>query len=73
MLSAIILGFCFILMQIFEFFDCGADVIDCFYYSCCFCTVGLHFSHVLVGLVALIVCLILGEEVMGCYYITLCV
>lgn len=53
MLLTILLGSCFVLLQAFEFFDCGCDLLGGSYYATAFSTVGLHFTHVFLGLVAL--------------------
>ncbi|WP_204107554.1 cytochrome c oxidase subunit 3 [Streptococcus dysgalactiae] len=55
LLLTIILGWCFILLQVYEFYDCQCDITYCIYQSICFCTVGLHFTHVLGGVVVLTV------------------
>nr|YP_009681601.1 cytochrome c oxidase subunit III [Tracheophilus cymbius]QDP13008.1 cytochrome c oxidase subunit 3 [Tracheophilus cymbius] len=61
LLLTIFLGCCFILLQVFEFYDCECDLTYCVYQACCLCTVGLHFSHVVGGVVALSWLYFLGE------------
>nr|YP_010693880.1 cytochrome c oxidase subunit III [Morishitium polonicum]WCD42517.1 cytochrome c oxidase subunit 3 [Morishitium polonicum] len=58
----IILGVCFIILQCFEFYGCDCDISYCVYQASCFCTVGLHFSHVLAGVIALSVLYFVGED-----------
>nr|YP_009261928.1 cytochrome c oxidase subunit III [Echinochasmus japonicus]AKL39056.1 cytochrome c oxidase subunit III [Echinochasmus japonicus] len=62
LLGTIILGACFIGVQLAEFYSASCDLLFCIYQAVCFCTVGLHFIHVLGGLVALSVLLISGAE-----------
>lgn len=57
------LGIRFILLQLFEFYDCDCDVLRRVYYACSFCTVGLHFTHVFMGVAGLIVLLFLGANI----------
>lgn len=52
------LGVCFVFLQLWEFFDCECDVLYCSYFGAAFCTVGLHFTHVFVGVLAMIVLLV---------------
>lgn len=61
LLLTIILGRRFIGLQIFEFYECGCDITFCVYDAVCFCTVGLHFLHVLGGLVALSLLYVCGD------------
>nr|UDU84941.1 cytochrome c oxidase subunit 3 [Orientocreadium sp. HS] len=69
----LILGSGFLLLQLWEFYDCECDIIHSVYHAGSFCTVGLHFSHVLAGVVALVVLLSLGVELVSWYYMTLMV
>nr|QWV61010.1 cytochrome c oxidase subunit 3 [Euryhaliotrema johni] len=71
--ATILLGIAFVLLQFIEFSYCGVDLITSVYHACCFCTVGLHFTHVLIGLLLLIVLFCVGETVFGYYYATLMV
>lgn len=56
------MGLGFIGVQLAEFYTCGCDVLFCVYQAACFCTVGLHFLHVLGGLIGLSVLLWIGGE-----------
>lgn len=62
----IMLGVGFIFLQLFEFFDCECDVLYRAYMGAAFCTVGLHFLHVLLGVVAMRV--VLFSEIKFNYY-----
>nr|WSP01988.1 cytochrome c oxidase subunit 3 [Wallinia sp. URM-2015] len=62
------LGSCFVLLQMFEFYDCFCDLLYSSYYAVAFCTVGLHFSHVLMGLVGLTILFFLGGSLKDMYY-----
>lgn len=50
LLLTLVLGLLFVVLQLFEFYDCGCDLLMDSFYCSCFCTVGLHFAHVVVGL-----------------------
>nr|AYH51403.2 cytochrome c oxidase subunit III [Posthodiplostomum centrarchi] len=50
-----VLGFCFMLVQFFEFNESSCYFLDCPYYVAAYSTVGLHFLHVLGGLTVLLV------------------
>nr|YP_006460022.1 cytochrome c oxidase subunit III [Tetrancistrum nebulosi]ADN44058.1 cytochrome c oxidase subunit III [Tetrancistrum nebulosi] len=71
LVGTIILGIGFVMLQMVEFSECDSGLISSVYHASCFCTVGLHFSHVVIGLSLLIVLLIKGAEVIGEYYTTL--
>lgn len=73
LLSTILLGACFILLQLYEFYDCDCGLLYRVYYAAAFCTVGLHFSHVLLGLIVLRLVLYLGILHIGKYYVDLAV
>nr|YP_010166570.1 cytochrome c oxidase subunit III [Tamerlania zarudnyi]QRV61239.1 cytochrome c oxidase subunit III [Tamerlania zarudnyi] len=51
----IVLGCCFVLVQLREFYVCFYDCTFDAFYTACFFLVGLHFLHVLVGLLGLCV------------------
>jgi len=53
--ATLFLGRGFIVMQAFEFYDCDCDILFTVYNAARFCTVGLHFLHVVIGLVGLLV------------------
>nr|BDB04164.1 cytochrome c oxidase subunit III [Fasciola gigantica]BDB04188.1 cytochrome c oxidase subunit III [Fasciola gigantica]BDB04224.1 cytochrome c oxidase subunit III [Fasciola gigantica]BDB04236.1 cytochrome c oxidase subunit III [Fasciola gigantica]BDB04248.1 cytochrome c oxidase subunit III [Fasciola gigantica] len=63
LLLTIILGFGFLVLQMFEFYDCECDFTFCVYGSVCFSTVGLHFLHVFGGLIALCFLYFFGDVV----------
>lgn len=42
-------------------------LVDRRFYASRFCTVGLHFRHVIVGIAGLVVILVVGEGVLGFY------
>nr|ALD62338.2 cytochrome c oxidase subunit 3 [Echinostoma hortense] len=58
----IVLGSLFMLLQVFEFYDCSTDATFSLYMAVCFCTVGLHFLHVLLGLTVLSIVFSLGPD-----------
>nr|AYV63033.1 cytochrome c oxidase subunit III [Haplorchis taichui] len=62
LLISIFLGFGFVCLQLWEFFDCECDVLYCTYFGAAFCTVGLHFSHVVAGVAAMTVLLVSGWD-----------
>nr|QJD07226.1 cytochrome c oxidase subunit 3 [Capsaloides cristatus] len=66
----ILLGLGFILLQLFEFSECEVTILSTSYHASCFSTVGLHFSHVLIGLILLSGCLFINESNLGFYYAT---
>nr|AWW03135.1 cytochrome c oxidase subunit III [Cichlidogyrus mbirizei] len=71
--ATIILGLGFIALQMVEFSECPVYMFSSVYHACCFSAVGLHFSHVLIGVVGLINLLVVGAKVFGEYYSTLVV
>lgn len=71
LLSTILLGIGFVCLQVVEFRECYVDLVRTVYHAACFCTVGLHFSHVVIGLAFLVVLLVVGSAVFGEYYYTL--
>nr|YP_010461003.1 cytochrome c oxidase subunit III [Artyfechinostomum malayanum]UUF68156.1 cytochrome c oxidase subunit III [Artyfechinostomum malayanum] len=62
LLATIILGSGFILLQLYEFYDSWCDITFCYYQGVCFATVGLHFMHVMGGLIAMTTMLCCGEK-----------
>lgn len=60
------LGLLFIFVQVFEFYGSASDALYCLYFRASYLTVGLHFTHVVVGLLAMTFLLIIGAE--GHYY-----
>nr|YP_003934523.1 cytochrome c oxidase subunit III [Benedenia hoshinai]ABK58252.1 cytochrome c oxidase subunit 3 [Benedenia hoshinai] len=71
LLLTIILGIGFVLLQGFEFNECDLTILNSSYHASCFCTVGLHFTHVVIGLILLLGCLLIGYNVLTAYYTTL--
>nr|YP_011003935.1 cytochrome c oxidase subunit 3 [Dactylogyrus simplex]WPS93113.1 cytochrome c oxidase subunit 3 [Dactylogyrus simplex] len=71
LLATLILGAGFVWLQLIEFGECPVSIVSSVYHASCFCTVGLHFSHVLIGLIFLAVLFIAGSDVFGDYYTTL--
>nr|UFQ88503.1 cytochrome c oxidase subunit III [Rhinebothrium sp. 3 DJM-2021]UFQ88539.1 cytochrome c oxidase subunit III [Rhinebothrium sp. 3 DJM-2021]UFQ88551.1 cytochrome c oxidase subunit III [Rhinebothrium sp. 3 DJM-2021] len=67
----IVLGLGFVMMQLAEMNDIGMNIFDSSFHASSFCTVGLHFSHVIVGAVALSIVLVLGVHAAGEYRCTL--
>lgn len=63
----ILLGGGFVCLQFVEMGEIIMNLFDSRFYASRFCTVGLHFSHVLVGLMGLITCLVVGSNVLGVY------
>ena len=72
LLISIMLGVRFIFLQLFEFFDCECDLLYSTYMGAAFCTVGLHFTHVAVGVIGMIVLLVWGTSARH-YYASLVV
>nr|WRY68994.1 cytochrome c oxidase subunit 3 [Cichlidogyrus thurstonae] len=73
LIITILLGFGFIGLQMVEFSECPVYIVSSVYHACCFSAVGLHFSHVLIGVIGLINLLFVGVRVFGDYYSTLVV
>nr|YP_009938504.1 cytochrome c oxidase subunit III [Prosthogonimus cuneatus]QNU39788.1 cytochrome c oxidase subunit III [Prosthogonimus cuneatus] len=69
---AIFLGLGFVFLQLFEVWECLCDFTFCSYYSSAFSTIGLHFFHVVLGLVVLgYVCFCSFRGGLSFYHITL--
>nr|YP_009544208.1 cytochrome c oxidase subunit III [Parabreviscolex niepini]AYO27334.1 cytochrome c oxidase subunit 3 [Parabreviscolex niepini] len=62
------LGCCFVLLQIIEFSEAVSNLISNGFYSACLSTVGLHFFHVWVGVLAMIAVLWSGAARTGFYF-----
>lgn len=67
LILTIILGILFVILQVFEFEEIITNFYDTTFYASCFCTVSLHFSHVLLGVIGLMLALIAGFETFGYY------
>lgn len=63
----IIFGFLFVMLQVFEFKEIIVNLYDTVFYASCFCTIGLHFRHVLLGVVGLVIALVSGFDIFGYY------
>lgn len=66
----IVLGLSFVALQIFEMEDIGVNAFDSRFHASRFCTVGLHFSHVLLGVIGLSTILLVGRYKFGIYRCT---
>nr|QSV08890.1 cytochrome c oxidase subunit III [Taenia hydatigena] len=66
----VILGLAFVCLQISEMEDINVNIFDTSFYASSFCTVGLHFSHVLLGVIGLTTILIVGSVNFGVYRCT---
>nr|UFQ88359.1 cytochrome c oxidase subunit III [Rhinebothrium megacanthophallus] len=71
LLLTTILGISFVLMQLAELNEISISIFDSSFHASSFCTVGLHFSHVLLGVVGLITILLIGVYKAGDYRCTL--
>ena len=70
LLFTIVLGLCFVGLQIYEMNEVFINIFDSSFHAIRFCVVGLHFSHVLLGVVGLITVLVCGVARMGVYRCT---
>nr|UFQ88695.1 cytochrome c oxidase subunit III [Rhinebothrium sp. 1] len=66
-----LLGISFILLQMVEFSDIYLNILDSSFHASSFCTVGLHFTHVLIGVLGLLTILAIGVAHAGEYRCTL--
>ncbi|VDK34620.1 unnamed protein product [Taenia asiatica] len=60
----------FVVLQISEMEDISVNIFDTRFHARRFCTVGLHFSHVLLGVVGLSTILLIGRSKFGVYRCT---
>lgn len=67
LLLTLLLGVAFVALQIWEMNEILVNILGSRFHACCFCTVGLHFSHVLLGVVALATMLFIGSLNFGFY------
>nr|UFQ89199.1 cytochrome c oxidase subunit III [Anthocephalum cf. caira DJM-2021] len=67
----VILGISFVGLQMLEMNDISMNIFDSSFHASSFCTVGLHFSHVVIGAVGLIFLLVVGVKNAGEYRCTL--
>nr|YP_009178846.1 cytochrome c oxidase subunit III [Pseudanoplocephala crawfordi]ALJ78641.1 cytochrome c oxidase subunit 3 [Pseudanoplocephala crawfordi] len=73
LLLTIILGSMFIFLQMFEMEEIMINIYDTTFHASSFCTVGLHFSHVLLGVIALITVLTVSGKLLGYYHCSIVV
>lgn len=66
----VILGIRFVGLQLLELDEITVKIIDSRFHASRFCTVGLHFSHVLLGVVGLCTVLAVGRLKFGYYRCT---
>lgn len=71
MFCTLVLGGGFVLLQMYEFFDCECDLLRSSYYATAFCTVGLHFTHVILGLVVIAFLAVYGLAEAGPHYMNM--
>lgn len=67
LLLTVILGVSFICLQMIEMEEIIMNVYDTTFHARRLCTVGLHFSHVLLGVIGLIITLLVGSRLFGYY------
>nr|UFQ89187.1 cytochrome c oxidase subunit III [Spongiobothrium sp. MZUSP 7999] len=70
LLLTILLGISFVCLQMIEMNEISMNIFDTSFHASSFCTVGLHFSHVVLGAVGLISILIIGVRKVGEYRCT---
>nr|UFQ88875.1 cytochrome c oxidase subunit III [Rhinebothrium sp. MZUSP 8022]UFQ88887.1 cytochrome c oxidase subunit III [Rhinebothrium sp. MZUSP 8023] len=70
LLLTILLGVAFIFMQMVEMNEICINIFDSSFHASSFCTVGLHFSHVLLGVIGLSTILLIGVYNAGEYRCT---
>lgn len=70
LLFTVVLGLGFVSLQIYEIGECEFSLLDSSFYASRFCTIGAHFSHVLLGIIGLSVILLYGVVRIGEYYCT---
>nr|BDI55381.1 cytochrome c oxidase subunit 3 [Cylindrotaenia japonica] len=71
LLFTIMLGVAFIIMQICEMDEIIVCILDSSFHASSFCTVGLHFSHVILGVIGLVTMLAVGINTFGEYRCTI--
>nr|YP_009689721.1 cytochrome c oxidase subunit 3 [Anindobothrium anacolum]QEF29870.1 cytochrome c oxidase subunit 3 [Anindobothrium anacolum] len=60
LLLTIVLGVSFVILQLMEMNEIFINIYDSSFHASSFCTVGLHFSHVIVGVLGLLIVFIIG-------------
>nr|QXU59657.1 cytochrome c oxidase subunit 3 [Cephalochlamys namaquensis] len=71
LLLTIFLGFGFVALQLHELNEVNINLFDTTFHASCFCTIGLHFSHVFLGVTAFVIIYILTVIKAGEYRCTL--
>nr|YP_009049017.1 cytochrome c oxidase subunit III [Taenia arctos]BAP10790.1 cytochrome c oxidase subunit 3 [Taenia arctos] len=66
----VVLGLSFIMLQVFEMEDINVNIFDTSFHASSLCTVGLHFSHVLLGVIGLSTVLLVSSRMFGVYRCT---
>nr|YP_001218744.1 cytochrome c oxidase subunit III [Echinococcus shiquicus]BAF56498.1 cytochrome oxidase subunit 3 [Echinococcus shiquicus] len=66
----IVLGLSFVVLQILEMEEISFNMVDGSFYSSSFCTVGLHFSHVVLGIIGLMMLFLVGSVNFSVYHCT---
>nr|BAV82527.1 cytochrome c oxidase subunit III [Mesocestoides corti] len=66
----VLLGLGFVVLQLLEFDEVFINLLGSSFYGSSFCTVGLHFIHVLLGVVALFFIFVVGSMEAGMYRCT---
>lgn len=66
----VILGFAFVVLQIYEIWECGVKILSTRFYAGRFCTIGAHSSHVLIGVCGMVLVLVFNAKKIGSYYCT---
>nr|YP_010286136.1 cytochrome c oxidase subunit III [Paranoplocephala sp. RKZ13]UKS07974.1 cytochrome c oxidase subunit III [Paranoplocephala sp. RKZ13] len=67
LLLTVLLGSMFVVLQVLEMNEAFMSILDSSFYACSFCTVGLHFSHVILGIIGLVIVLVVGVPSLGVY------
>lgn len=63
----LVLGILFVCLQLYELHEVVVGILDSSFHASRFCTVGLHFRHVMLGIVGLFTILIVGAVKFGLY------
>nr|UFQ88743.1 cytochrome c oxidase subunit III [Rhinebothrium scobinae]UFQ88755.1 cytochrome c oxidase subunit III [Rhinebothrium scobinae] len=71
LLLTLILGVSFVGLQLWEMNEISIVIFDSSFHASSFCTVGLHFSHVILGAIGLLTLLVIGVGQTGYYRCTL--
>nr|UFQ89043.1 cytochrome c oxidase subunit III [Scalithrium magniphalum] len=71
LLLTLLLGVSFVGLQLWEMNEIFVNIFDTSFHASSFCTVGLHFSHVVLGAIGLLSLLLIGIEQTGYYRCTL--